>query len=89
MILSGGGIRVLSYAGALQAFEEKHLLKSIQEFCGVSAGALTALMLSLGYSISTLNRFCLEFDFASLRSVDFESAFEILDQFGIDDGLKL
>jgi NTE family protein len=86
LVFSGGGIRVIAYLGAVQVLEEKDYLKHVQEFCGVSAGGLTALMLALGYSLKVLERFCYEYDFSELRSLDPDSIFEITDTFGLDDG---
>jgi predicted acylesterase/phospholipase RssA len=89
LVFSGGGIRVISYIGALQVFHEHNLLKHVKEFCGVSAGGLTALMLALGYSLPTLERFTFHFDFSNIRSIDPETIFTVTDTFGIDDGAEL
>lgn len=86
LVFSGGGVRVIAYLGALQVLEEKGLLKSVKEFCGVSAGGLTALMLALGYSMNVLGRFCNEYDFSELRSLEPESIFEITETYGLDNG---
>ena len=89
LLFSGGGIRILAYLGALEVLEEKGLLSSIREVCGVSAGALLSLMLSLGYSFHVLRRFCFEYDFSNVRSIEPEIAFLFLETFGLDDGEKL
>jgi predicted acylesterase/phospholipase RssA len=75
LLFSGGGVRVISYLGALQVFQENNLLKHVREFCGVSAGALVALMLALGYSFRVIERFCYEFDFNSMHTFDLESIY--------------
>jgi len=49
LVFEGAGIRGLAYAGAVSALEEHHLLDSVQNVGGTSAGAITALMISLGY----------------------------------------
>lgn len=89
LLFSGGGIRILAYLGALEVLEEKGMLSSIREVCGVSAGALLSLMLSLGYSFYVLRRFCFEYDFSNVRSIEPEIAFLFLETFGLDDGEKL
>jgi predicted acylesterase/phospholipase RssA len=86
LVFSGGGTRVIAYLGAIQVLEEKGLLKHVKEFCGVSAGGLTALMLALGYSIKVLERFSFEYDFSELRSLEPEAMFEITETFGLDTG---
>jgi NTE family protein len=89
LLLSGGGIRVISYVGVLQVLEEKGLLKGIREFCGVSAGSLLALMLALGYKLPILERFCFEYDFSNIRSFEPENVLEFLETYGVDDGSNL
>ncbi len=66
LVFSGGGVRVISFLGVLQVLHERNLLKQIQEFAGISAGSLVALMMSLNYSLTFLKRFCSEFDFSTL-----------------------
>lgn len=89
LVLAGGGIRVVSYVGVLEALEERNLLKYIREFCGVSAGALSALMLALGYSVDFIRRFVLKYDFTNVRSIDPDHVLEFLDEYGIDTGENL
>ena len=89
LIFSGGGIRVISYIGVLQVFQEHNLLNHVKEFCGVSAGGLTALMLALGYSLPTLERFSFHFDFSNIRSIDPENLLTVMETYGIDTGAEL
>jgi predicted acylesterase/phospholipase RssA len=89
LVLAGGGIRVVSYVGVLEALQERNLLQSIREFCGVSAGALSALMLALGYSVDFIRRFVLKYDFTNVRSIDPDHVLEFLDDYGIDTGENL
>ncbi len=89
LVFSGGGIRILSYLGALEYLEEKGMLSSLREVAGVSAGALLSLMVSLGYPLSVLRRFCFEYDFSNLRSIEPELAVLFLETLGVDDGENL
>ncbi len=50
LVLEGGGIRGLAYPGALKVLEEKGIIKKIESVAGTSAGAITALMVSLSYN---------------------------------------
>lgn len=50
LVLEGGGVRGLAYAGALRVLEEKNVLQNIHRVAGSSAGAIAGLMISLGYS---------------------------------------
>lgn len=46
----GGGIRGLAYPGALQVLEQKSIINNVERVAGTSAGAITALMVGLGYN---------------------------------------
>jgi len=60
LILEGAGVRGIAYVGAIKYFEEKGLLDTIQTIGGTSAGAITALALSLGYTSAELERLIYE-----------------------------
>lgn len=89
LLFSGGGIRVVSYLGVIKVLHENQLLPHVKEYCGVSAGGLVALMLALGYSLNIIERFCYEYDFSNLRSVEPENALDFLETYGIDTGENL
>jgi NTE family protein len=50
LILEGAGIRGIAYAGALMELQNHKILDSIKRVGGTSAGAITALAVSIGYS---------------------------------------
>jgi len=50
LVFEGAGIRGLAYAGVLAELENQHLLQGVEKVGGTSAGAITALMASLGYT---------------------------------------
>ena len=50
LVLEGGGVRGLAYAGALEVLEQNGTLANIQKVAGSSAGAIAGLMISLGYT---------------------------------------
>jgi NTE family protein len=50
LVFEGGGVRGISYAGAIGELERLGLLKDIEKVGGTSVGAITALTLSLGYT---------------------------------------
>jgi NTE family protein len=55
LVFEGAGIRGIAYAGAVQALEEKGTLKDVKRVGGTSAGAITALAISLGYNSTDIN----------------------------------
>lgn len=50
LVFEGAGIRGIAYSGVVQELENKNLLKNVQRVGGTSSGAITALLVSLGYS---------------------------------------
>ena len=50
IVFEGAGIRGIAYCGAISALESKGMLTSIEKVGGTSAGAITPLCVSLGYS---------------------------------------
>jgi NTE family protein len=49
LVFEGGGMRGISYAGALLELEQHGLLTNVEKVGGTSVGAITALTLALGY----------------------------------------
>jgi len=50
IVFEGAGIKGLAYAGVIKGLEERHLINDIKRVGGTSAGAITAMMLAIGYS---------------------------------------
>ena len=50
LVFEGAGIRGIAYSGVIRVLEKQHLLDQVQKVGGTSAGAITALMVSLGYT---------------------------------------
>lgn len=49
LVFEGAGIRGIAYAGVIEQLEELQIIDEIEKVGGTSAGAITALMLTLGY----------------------------------------
>ena len=89
LLLSGGGIRGVAYAGLIQELQAQKKMEGIREFCGVSAGAFMSFLLAIGYSIETIYKLCIEFDFTILPSLEPENFLLFFEEFGVDDGERL
>ena len=50
LVFEGAGVRGIAYAGAIKELENNKLISQIEKVGGTSAGAITAIMLALGYS---------------------------------------
>ncbi len=55
LVLEGGGIRGVAYAGAFSILEEKNILQQIDKIAGTSAGAIAGVMLSVGYTAKEID----------------------------------
>lgn len=54
LVFEGAGIRGIAYSGAIIALEQNNILPGVKRVGGTSAGAITALMLSLGYTANEI-----------------------------------
>ena len=89
IVLSGGGIRCVSYVGALKPLHETGALRSIREWVGVSAGALIGFLFVLGYTFDQIEKTAKSLDFGILRLVDPEYALDFFESYGLDPGTNL
>lgn len=55
LVLEGGGVRGLAYAGVFSVLEEKQILLQIEKVGGSSAGAIAGFMVCLGYSAAEID----------------------------------
>lgn len=51
LIFEGGGVKGIAYIGAMQILENRGVLQDIHRVGGCSAGAINALIFSLGYTL--------------------------------------
>lgn len=64
LVFEGGGVKGIAYVGALQELDQRDILKDIVRVGGTSAGAITAILLGLNYSLSDID--------SILRTLDFK-----------------
>ena len=67
LVFEGGGVRGIAYAGVLKALEEKKILEEVKRVGGTSAGAITALMVSIGYSAAEFKAIIDSTDFSEFN----------------------
>jgi predicted acylesterase/phospholipase RssA len=89
IVLSGGGIRGLSYVGVFLELEKRKLLKHVKEILGVSCGAFFGFAYSIGYTPKEMLEFVENFNFSLVQNIEPDIAFDFLSQFGIDDKTQL
>ena len=86
LVLSGGGIRVVSFVGALKVLEEEGCLRKIKEVCGVSAGAFLGFLIATGCPVKKIETLILDLDFGIIRHITPEAFLGFPESFGLDDG---
>lgn len=71
LVLSGGGIKGVAFAGAYEELEKRY--RTLGNIAGVSAGALVGALIGAGYTSRELIKILKEFDFSilKLRSGDY------------------
>ena len=55
LVLEGGGVRGIAYAGAFNELEKNDIIQSLDKVAGTSVGAIAGLMLSVGYRASEID----------------------------------
>lgn len=85
--LSGGGICAMAHVGALQELHKYIAFKTVKEWMGVSAGALVAMCLCIGFTLDELEHFSVKFDFENIKEYDTIPGWIL--HFGIDTGERL
>jgi predicted acylesterase/phospholipase RssA len=89
LVLSGGGIKVISIVGALRVLEEKGMLKSVKVVSGVSAGAWLAFMIASGLTIKVIEKLVVDLEFGIVRNLSPDAIVGFPETFGLDDGSNL
>jgi len=67
LVLKGGGIRGIAYAGALKTLEEQHITQGIERVAGTSVGAITGALLCVGYSAQQIEDIMFDQDIAAFN----------------------
>jgi len=55
LVLEGGGVRGLAYAGVFSVLEKKGILQQIENVGGSSAGSIAGLLVSIGYTAAEID----------------------------------
>jgi hypothetical protein len=63
LVFEGGGGKGFAYLGAIEVLEKLRVFDNVLGYGGASAGAITALLLSLGMNCIDIEKYLLETDF--------------------------
>ncbi|MEW6213919.1 MAG: patatin-like phospholipase family protein [Nitrospirota bacterium] len=92
LALQGGGVKGLAYTGALTYLEEIGMLQQMSGFAGTSAGAMTAMLLSVGYTAKEIKNILWDMNLQEFKDdkIGFvRDLFSILYKYGLCPGDKL
>jgi len=67
LVLKGGGIRGIAYAGALKVLEEKKITEGIEKVAGTSVGAITGALFCVGYTATQIEQIMFDQDIAAFN----------------------
>jgi NTE family protein len=91
-VFAGGGMHGIAFVGALTVLEQ-HYRKTggwrLHGYVGVSVGSLTALLLTLGYTLDELRDVVFNMDYSALQNINEDTLVDALENCGIDDGVGL
>lgn len=85
LVFEGGGVKGIAYVGALKALEEKEVLQKIERVGGTSAGAIVAVLVSLGFTTEEIQKKLWEMEFGKFADSSkgfLRNAHRILQSFG-------
>jgi NTE family protein len=71
LVFEGGGVKGIACLGALKVIESKGILSGIVRVGGTSAGAITAVLLALGYTLDEIATIMRDLDFRKLLDDSF------------------
>lgn len=84
LVIQGGGPRGLAYVTALEEMEKVGALQNLKRVGGASSGAITSLLLALGYTSSDIERISNSFDLKKVldfpENYDYDRIKEIIAQ---------
>lgn len=90
LVLEGGGMRGLAYAGALEVLDSAGVLQKIERVGGTSAGAIQATLLAIGYTPKEMTEAIKNIPINQLNDGFVPTAiFRMKNKFGLFKGKKL
>lgn len=88
LIFEGAGMRGLAYAGVVAELESSGIMNGVERVGGTSAGAITAMMISLGYSSEEIIEMLSETEFQKFNDGTIGAVSRMNKNFGWFQGEK-
>jgi predicted acylesterase/phospholipase RssA len=89
LVFSGGSFKGLSFIGVIKYIEEQKLCQNINTYYGTSIGAITAALLSIGYTSAELKYCITKLDLEQLIDLTSLNINTFLESFGLLNPNKL
>ena len=89
LVIDGGGIKTIAFAGAIKALEEHNIMKNIKKIIGSSAGSIVAGIVALGYTSEEMKKILMETPFSDFKDSYFGYAgdvYRLIRYFGLYEG---
>ncbi len=85
LVFRAGGVLGIAYVGAITTLEKKGIMEGIERVAGSSAGSITAVALSMGYSAAELKQIMEETKFSKFLD-GWINPFRLLKKYGVYKG---
>jgi NTE family protein len=82
LVLEGGGVKGIAYAGAFKALDEQGILDKLGPIAGTSAGAITATLVALRYTPDQIQTLVSKLDFKRFEDGGATGIFRLFERFG-------
>lgn len=86
LVLSGGGIKGISFLGALNVLDKLGILKNIEIYAGTSVGSIILFLINIGYSPMELFELVKKINLNKLKTINLSL---FLNSMGLDNGEKI
>lgn len=89
LIFEGGGVKGIAYIGASEVLNNHVNIANIKQFAGSSAGAFTALLFALDYTLEDIKKILLKTNFADFADDSFgfiRDSYRLINTYGISKG---
>jgi NTE family protein len=82
LVFEGGGVKGLAYAGAVDVLDQAGISSQIERVGGASAGAITATLVSLGYTGDEVRQTFMNMDFTKFEDGGLLGPERLLEEYG-------
>lgn len=89
IVLSGGGILGICYAGVFQFMEELGIRSGIRRILGVSIGSIFGFLFTLKIPAEHIHRLIDQFGPDDIKDIETENILQFFQHYGIDTGIKI